>query len=271
MTEFEKEMREIIPKKSIHTKLIELYKNSTFSHEVKILALKNNHIATKEKEVKEKQKALNEENMKLEFHLSIEEKYKRKEYIYDHPYYDDVCYFSELQTNNIIKDLKDFDDKVCGISNEDKQRIFNSLNKMNRLLNLIKKMMRNNEKYKTKDRDKPIINSLIRLINANANAKFSNTLLDELAGYDNDYSKEITDYYNVINYKVKRLNKKPYEEIIFNKVIFNKNVFIQYKKEYNDHYQSIYDIHRNYTLNDFEMNIDYLIDGAELLNKYKLH
>lgn len=269
MTKFEEGMREIIPKKSIEIKLIEVYSKDTFYHEMKISSLKHNRITPTEKE--EKQKNLNKEIIKLEFHQGNEKKYTEKQSIYEHPYYDDVCYFNKSLTVKIIKDLKEFDKKVGGISNEDKQRIFTSLNKMERLLNLIKKMKENKEKYKTTSRDKPIINSLIRLINSNNDKEFNDKLLDELVGYDIDCSKEIEDYHNIINYKVKSLNKKPYKEIIFNKVIFNKDVLIQYKKEYNDHYQLICDIHRNFSPRDFKNNLDYLIDSAELLGKYELH
>ena len=270
MTEFEKEMREIIPKKSKEDMLKKYDEESIFCYKMKISSLKNNTMPTEKKQIEKRQKDYNRAIIELEFREDKKQKYFRTLWTH-YPYDEDICYFDEAQVSRIIKDLKDFDDKVEGISNKDKQIIFNSLNKMYRLLNLIKKMEKNKEKYKTTSRDKPIINALIRLINSNNDKEFTDKLLDELVGYDNDCSKEILDYNNIINYKVKRLNKKPYEEIIFNKVTLNKDVVIQHKKEYNDHYQSICDIHRNYSPRDFKNNIDYLFDCVKLLNKYELH
>lgn len=252
-------------KKSIDNRLKEFYDEGIVYYEHKIGAL-----IYQDKSVEDKEKIYNKAKIELEFL-----KNDKKRSVYDHPYLEDVNYFDKKRTSKIVKTLGWLNRDVRGVPVEDMTTIFESLNKMERLSNLIKKMKKFQERYKTNKRDKPIIRSLIRLINeSHHTAELTNALLDELVGYYGDYSREnkgyesIKDYNNIINYRIKKKNPKPYEEIIFNKVVFNKDVIIQNKKEYNTLYDSLEDICKKYPSTNCENLIK---KDAGLHSKHQLH
>jgi len=184
----------------------------------------------------------------------------KPEYIYGYEYLNDVCYLDEPQIKGITKNLKEFDTKVNGISDEDLKTIFFTLNKMERLHKIIKDMNKFIEKYKTSKRDTPIINSLIRLINENNDTDFNSRLLNELAGYKDDCSEELTNYDDIINYRLKRLNPKPYDEIVFNQVEFSKQRRKECIKDYSQLKEDITKIYKRYSERNYTYNLDYLLD-----------
>jgi len=202
--------------------------------------------------------------VEIEYHTESKSKTTKKDYIYDYEYFDDVCYLNETQIKEITESLKEFDTKVNGISDEDLRTIFITLNKIERLAHIIKSMNKFIERYKISKRDKPIINSLIRLINESNNTDFNSSLIDELAGYEGDFSQELTSYDDIINYKLKKMSPKPYHQILFNQVEYNR----QRRKECIDDYSKLQEdvkrIYKEYSQRDYKYDFNYLLDPVSL-------
>jgi len=207
------------------------------------------------------QEQYNLAKVEMEYHTESKIETTKKDFIYGYEYFEDVCYFDKTQIIKITQNLREFDTKAGGISDEDLKTIIQTLNKIERLSHILKSMNKLTEKYKTTTRDKPIINSLIRLINENSDTDFNGRLLDELAGYKDDYSKTLTNYDDIINYKLKRLNQKPYNEIIFNKVEFSKQRKKEHIEELSQLEKDIAKIYKRYSSKNYKFNLAYLLDS----------
>ena len=253
-------LKDIIPTLSIEDKLKEIY-DDELSRLEKNIQLYTNMLDMGTNNVQEQYvRAI----VEVEYHTETKVKTTKKDFIYAYKYFKDVCYLDELQIKEITKNLKEFDTKVNGISDVDLKIIFLTLNKREQLSHIIKSMNKLTEKYKTTKRDTPIINSLIRLINENNDTDFSNRLLDELAGYKGDFSKKLTSYDDIISYKLKRLNPKLYDEIVFNQVEFNKQRRKEYIDEYSQLKENITKIYKRYAEKGYTYNLNYLLDTIRL-------
>lgn len=253
-------LRDIIPSLSIVDKLKKIYDDEFHRLEKNIQLYKS----MLDMGVNNVQEQYNRAIVEVEYHTESKAKTTKKDFIYGYEYFEDVCYLDEAQIKEITKNLKEFNSKVNGISDEDLKTIFLTLNKMERLSHIIKDMHKYTEVYKTSKRDTPIINSLIRLINESNDADLSSRLLDELAGYKDDYSKKFIDYDDIISYKLKRLNPKSYNEIVFNQVEFSKQRRKEHTNEYSQLKEDITKIYKRYSKKDYTYNLNYLLEFTNL-------
>ena len=162
-------LRDIIPSLSIVDKLKKIYDDEFHRLEKNIQLYKS----MLDMGVNNVQEQYNRAIVEVEYHTESKAKTTKKDFIYGYEYFEDVCYLDEAQIKEITKNLKEFNSKVNGISDEDLKTIFLTLNKMERLSHIIKDMHKYTEVYKTSKRDTPIINSLIRLINESNDADLS--------------------------------------------------------------------------------------------------
>jgi len=253
-------LNDMFPSISIVDKLNEIYDDELS----KLEKTKQNYQSTLNEGFSHIQEQYNLATVELEYHRENKERITKPEYIYGYEHLDDVRYVNKVQMEEIEKNLKEFDTKVNGISEDDLKIIFLILNKMERLSHIIKNMNKYTEVYKTSKRDTPIINSLIRLINENNDADLSSRLLDELAGYKDDYSKRFTGYDDIISYKLKRLNPKSYNEIVFNQVEFSKQRRKEHINEYSQLKEDITKIYKRYSKKDYTYNLNYLLEFTNL-------